>query len=102
MHVVQEYQVHKSTKSKMHHARAAVLGARQGGGVWAGSKRWSSRSHAAIFSATRCSRALALPTTRTAAQVCLRFLVQQNVVVIPQTGKLERLSENAAIFDFQP
>jgi diketogulonate reductase-like aldo/keto reductase len=37
---------------------------------------------------------------KTAAQICLRFLVQQNVVVIPRTGKLERLSENAAIFDF--
>jgi diketogulonate reductase-like aldo/keto reductase len=37
---------------------------------------------------------------KTAAQICLRFLVQQNIVVIPRTGKLERLSENAAIFDF--
>jgi 2,5-diketo-D-gluconate reductase B len=37
---------------------------------------------------------------KTAAQVCLRFLVQQNIVVIPRTGKIERLSENAAIFDF--
>jgi diketogulonate reductase-like aldo/keto reductase len=38
---------------------------------------------------------------KTAAQVCLRFLVQQNIVVIPRTSKLERLSENAAIFDFK-
>jgi diketogulonate reductase-like aldo/keto reductase len=30
----------------------------------------------------------------------LRFLVQQDIVVIPRTSKLERLSENAAIFDF--
>jgi diketogulonate reductase-like aldo/keto reductase len=37
---------------------------------------------------------------KTAAQICLRFLVQQNIVVIPRTGKLARLSENAAIFDF--
>jgi 2,5-diketo-D-gluconate reductase B len=37
---------------------------------------------------------------RTAAQVCLRFLVQQDIVVIPRTSKVERLSENAAIFDF--
>jgi 2,5-diketo-D-gluconate reductase B len=37
---------------------------------------------------------------KTAAQVCLRFLVQQDIVVIPRTSKLERLSENAAIFDF--
>jgi 2,5-diketo-D-gluconate reductase B len=37
---------------------------------------------------------------KTAAQVSLRYLVQQKVVVIPRTSKVERLSENAAIFDF--
>jgi len=37
---------------------------------------------------------------KTGAQVCLRFLVQQDVVVIPRTSKVERLAENAAIFDF--
>jgi 2,5-diketo-D-gluconate reductase B len=37
---------------------------------------------------------------KTAAQVCLRFLVQQGIVVIPRTSKIERLTENAAIFDF--
>jgi 2,5-diketo-D-gluconate reductase B len=38
---------------------------------------------------------------KTAAQVSLRFLVQQNVVVIPRTSRVERLSENLAIFDFE-
>lgn len=38
---------------------------------------------------------------KSAAQVSLRFLVQQNIVVIPRTGKTDRLSENAAIFDFR-
>ena len=37
---------------------------------------------------------------KTAAQICLRYLVQQNIVVIPRTSKLERLTENAALFDF--
>ena len=37
---------------------------------------------------------------KSAAQVCLRFLVQQQIIVIPRTSKVERLSENAAIFDF--
>jgi 2,5-diketo-D-gluconate reductase B len=37
---------------------------------------------------------------KTAAQVSLRFLVQQDIAVIPRTGKVERLAENAAIFDF--
>jgi 2,5-diketo-D-gluconate reductase B len=38
---------------------------------------------------------------KTAAQICLRYLLQQNIVVIPRTSKVERLSENAAIFDFE-
>jgi len=37
---------------------------------------------------------------KTAAQVCLRWLVQQNVAAIPRTSRIERLSENIAIFDF--
>lgn len=34
------------------------------------------------------------------AQVCLRYLVQQGIVAIPRTSKLERLTENSEIFDF--
>jgi 2,5-diketo-D-gluconate reductase B len=45
-------------------------------------------------------RSIGAAHNKTAAQVCLRFLVQQNIVVIPRTSKPERLSENAAIFDF--
>jgi 2,5-diketo-D-gluconate reductase B len=37
---------------------------------------------------------------KTAAQVCLRYLVQHEIVVIPRTSKEQRLKENAAIFDF--
>jgi 2,5-diketo-D-gluconate reductase B len=35
------------------------------------------------------------------AQICLRWLVQQNVVAIPRTSRIERLSENIGIFDFE-
>jgi 2,5-diketo-D-gluconate reductase B len=35
------------------------------------------------------------------AQICLRWLVQQNVSAIPRTSKIERLSENIDIFDFE-
>jgi len=38
---------------------------------------------------------------KTAAQVCLRWLVQQNVAAIPRTSKIERLSENIEVFDFE-
>ena len=35
------------------------------------------------------------------SQICLRWLVQQNVVAIPRTSKIERLSENLDVFDFE-
>lgn len=38
---------------------------------------------------------------KTPAQVCLRWLVQQNVSAIPRTSRIERLSENMDIFDFE-
>jgi len=38
---------------------------------------------------------------RTAAQISLRYLVQQDIIVIPKTSRPERLKENAAIFDFK-
>jgi 2,5-diketo-D-gluconate reductase B len=37
---------------------------------------------------------------KSATQVCLRWLVQQGIPVIPRTSKVERLSSNADIFDF--
>jgi 2,5-diketo-D-gluconate reductase B len=43
---------------------------------------------------------IGLPHRKSAAQVCLRWLVQQNVPAIPRTSKIERLSENIDIFDF--
>jgi diketogulonate reductase-like aldo/keto reductase len=38
---------------------------------------------------------------KTAAQICLRFLVQQDIAVIPRTSSTERLAENFAVFDFK-
>ena len=37
---------------------------------------------------------------RSAAQVTLRWIVQQGLVAIPKTSRVERLSENLAVFDF--
>jgi len=37
---------------------------------------------------------------KSAAQVSLRFLVQEGAIVIPRTSRVERLSENMDIFDF--
>jgi 2,5-diketo-D-gluconate reductase B len=38
---------------------------------------------------------------KSAAQVSLRYLVQQGIVVIPRTNRIERLEENFALFDFE-
>jgi 2,5-diketo-D-gluconate reductase B len=38
---------------------------------------------------------------KTDAQVSLRYLVQQGIVVIPRTNRLDRLEENFALFDFE-
>ena len=38
---------------------------------------------------------------KTAAQVCLRWLIQQGIVVIPRTSRVERLEENFSLFDFE-
>ena len=38
--------------------------------------------------------------SKTPAQIALRFLVEQDIIVIPKTSKIERMKENIAIFDF--
>jgi 2,5-diketo-D-gluconate reductase B len=38
---------------------------------------------------------------KSATQVCLRWLIQQGIVVIPRTSRPERLKENFEIFDFK-
>jgi 2,5-diketo-D-gluconate reductase B len=37
---------------------------------------------------------------KSAGQVALRWLVQQGIIPIPRTAKVERLKENLAVFDF--
>jgi len=37
---------------------------------------------------------------KSAAQVCLRWLTQQGIAVIPRTSRVERLEENFSILDF--
>ena len=38
--------------------------------------------------------------SKTPAQVALRFLVEQDIVVVPKTTHIERMRENIAVFDF--
>ncbi len=44
---------------------------------------------------------IAIHHSRTPAQVTLRWMIQQDVVVIPKTSSTERLRENIQLFDFQ-
>lgn len=37
---------------------------------------------------------------KTPAQIALRFLIEQDIIVIPKTAKIERMQENINIFDF--
>lgn len=39
--------------------------------------------------------------TKTPAQIALKFLLQQGIVIIPKTVSIERMKENADLFDFQ-
>ncbi|CAJ0589752.1 unnamed protein product [Cylicocyclus nassatus] len=43
---------------------------------------------------------LAAKYKKTPAQILLRFVVQQDIIAIPKTVKLDRLKENMNIFDF--
>jgi diketogulonate reductase-like aldo/keto reductase len=51
--------------------------------------------------ADKTLRTIGLAHRKTAGQVCLRFLVQEGAIVIPRTSKIERLTENMSIFDFE-
>ncbi|MBR0137613.1 MAG: aldo/keto reductase, partial [Erysipelotrichaceae bacterium] len=38
---------------------------------------------------------------KTKAQICLRFLLQRDICILPRTNSEERLKENIDIFDFE-
>lgn len=50
---------------------------------------------------TAVVRDIASRVMRTPAQVVLRWGVQRGTAIIPKTSRIERLSENAAVFDFE-
>lgn len=43
---------------------------------------------------------LAQKYNKSVAQIALRFLIQQDIIVIPRTSKVHRLKENISVFDF--
>jgi 2,5-diketo-D-gluconate reductase B len=46
-------------------------------------------------------KAIGAAHKKSAGQVSLRFLIQEGAAVIPRTSKVERLTENLSIFDFE-
>ena len=50
---------------------------------------------------TAVVRDIATRVMRTPAQVVLRWGIQRGTAIIPKTSRVERLSENAALFDFE-
>lgn len=44
---------------------------------------------------------IAMELGKTTAQICLRWCLQKDLVVIPRTSKIERLSSNIDVFDFE-
>ena len=48
-----------------------------------------------------CVAEIAERVNKTPAQVVLRWGVQRGNAIIPKTSRVERLAENAAIFDFE-
>ena len=50
---------------------------------------------------TAVVRDIASRVMRTPAQVVLRWGIQRGTAIIPKTSRVERLSENAALFDFE-
>ena len=44
---------------------------------------------------------LANKYSKSAGQICLKWAIQQNIVVIPKSTTPSRIKENAEIFDFR-
>ncbi|MPN14068.1 hypothetical protein SDC9_161394 [bioreactor metagenome] len=45
--------------------------------------------------------AIAEKHNKSVSQICLRWVIQHDVVVIPKSTILQRIEENIAIFDFE-
>jgi len=61
---------------------------------------WSPLARGKIFG-SEILQAIAKKHNKTVAQICLRWIIQHEVVVIPKSTSLKRIEENIDIFNFE-
>lgn len=60
---------------------------------------WSPLARGKVFENENLKN-LALKYNRSVAQICLRWIIQQQIIAIPKSTTLNRIKDNIAIFDF--
>lgn len=61
---------------------------------------WSPLARGKIFGNEQL-KAIAEKHNRSISQICLRWVIQHEVIVIPKSSTLQRIEENISIFDFE-
>ncbi len=61
---------------------------------------WSPLARGKVFE-NNVLQKIAQKHEKSVAQVCLRWIMQQEVIVIPKSSSSKRIKENIDIFDFQ-
>lgn len=61
---------------------------------------WSPLARGKIFE-NEVLKAIAEKHNRSVSQICLRWVIQHEVIVIPKSSTIHRIEENASIFDFK-
>ena len=59
------------------------------------------RGQASTFKETKILADMAQKYQKSIAQICLRFLHQKGIILIPKSGSLEHMKENMDIYNFE-
>ena len=61
---------------------------------------WSPLARGKVFS-NKILKAIAKKHHKSVSQICLRWIIQHNVIVIPKSTSPKRIEENISLFDFE-